>query len=309
MINEKQIHYLLTAAQEHNITAAARKLYISQPALSRMILDLEHTLGTPLFIRDHGNLYLTQVGEIYIRGCKDVLAVSRSVEKQISDINDSQSGQIRLGVTSLTGEFLLPFLLNTFEQQFPHVELVLIEERMSTLQEMVKMGKADLAFVYQTNEQDLGYRMVLENPIYLQVPSFFMKGSNVWKPGTDNPALSPSSLSGQPMILLKKGRGMREAADRFLMQYQISPSRIIETENIHLAQSLVTLDKGFTFVPSIAIWQSRPNDSAGFFCEIEHYPMYRSLYCCYRKYGYLTEAERFLINLIPDIRQGDGSCV
>lgn len=301
MINEKQIYYLLTVAEEHNITAAAQKLYISQPALSRMILDLEHALGTSLFIRNRGNLQLTQAGEVYLRGCKDVLAISKSVSKEISDLSDSRSGRITLGLTSVTGEFLLPAILDTFEQEFPHVELVLIEERMSVLQEMVKSGKADMAFVYQTDDSELEYRLILENPIYLQVPPFFMKGQSIWKPGSQNPPILPEALSGQPMILLKKGRSMREMADRLLMQFQITPGKVIETENIHLASSLVNLNKGFTFVPSIAMHHFSGSDNTSFYCQVKDYPMKRSLYCCYRKHGYLTVGERFLINMIPEI--------
>lgn len=301
MINDKQIHYLLTVAEECNITAAARKLYISQPALSRMILDLERSLGTALFIRDRGNLHPTQAGDIYLRGCRDVLAISNSVSKQISDLSDSKSGRITLGVTSLTGEFLLPYIWDSFELRFPHVELVLIEERMSVLQEMVKSGKADMAFVYQTDDPDLEYRLVLDNPIYLQVPPFFLEGQRIWNTGTQNPDISPRLLNGQPMILLKKGRGMREAADRLMMQFEITPGKIIETENIHLAGNLVRLNKGFTFVPSIAVHHFTANTHTSYYCQLEHYPMKRPLYCCYRKYGYLTEAERFLITLIPEI--------
>ena len=301
MINEKQIYYLLTVAEEHNITAAAQKLYISQPALSRMILDLERDLGTSLFIRNRGNLQPTQAGEVYLRGCKDVLAISKSVSKEISDLSDSRRGRITLGLTSVTGEFLLPAILDTFEQEFPHVELVLIEERMSVLQEMVKSGKADMAFVYQTDDPELEYRLILENPIYLQVPPFFMKEQSNWKPGSQNSPILPEALSGQPMILLKKGRSMREMADRLLMQFQITPGKVIETENIHLAGSLVNLNKGFTFVPSIAMHHFSGSDNTSSYCQVKDYPMKRSLYCCYRKHGYLTEGERFLINMIPEI--------
>lgn len=301
MINEKQIYYLLTVAEEHNITAAAQKLYISQPALSRLILDLEHALGTSLFVRNRGNLQPTQAGEVYLRGCKEVLAISKSVSKEISDLTNNQSGRITLGLTSLTGEFLLPAILDTFEQEFPLVELALIEERMSALPETVKSGKADMAFVYQTDDPELEYGLFLENPIYLQVPPFFIKEQPDWSPGRQNPAIMPETLSGQPMILLKKGRSMRELADRFLMQYQITPGKVIETENIHLASSLVNLNKGFTFVPSIAMHHFSRSDNASFYCQIKDYPMKRSLYCCYRKQGYLTMGERFLINIIPQI--------
>lgn len=301
MINEKQINYLLTVAEEQNITAAAQKLYISQPALSRMILDLEHTLGTSLFIRNRGSLQPTKAGEAYLRGCKDVLAISRSVSKEISDLCNSQSGRITLGLTSLTGEFLFPSILDTFEQKFPNVELVLIEERMSILPETVKSGKADMAFVYLTDDPQLEYRLFLKNPIYLQVPPFFLKDQTTWKPGSQNSLILPESLSGQPFILLKKGRSMREVAERFLTQYQITPGKVIETENIHLASSLVRLNKGFTFVPSIAMHHFSRSDDTSFYCQIKGYPMKRSLYCCYRKHGYLTMAERFLINMIPEI--------
>lgn len=301
MINEKQIYYLLTVAEEHNITAAAQKLYISQPALSRMILDLERDLGTSLFVRNRGNLQPTQAGEVYLRGCKDVLAVSKSVSKELSDLSGSRSGRITLGLTSLTGEFLLPAIWDTFEQEFPHVELVLIEERMSVLPEMVKSGKADMAFVYRSDDPELEYRLFLENPIYLQVPPFFVKEQPKWRPGSQNPPILPESLSGQPMILLKKGRSMREMADRLLAQFHITPGKVIETENIHLASSLVSLNKGFTFVPSIAMHHFSGSDNTGFYCQVKDYPMKRSLYCCYRKHGYLTVGERFLINMLPEI--------
>lgn len=156
-----------------------------------------------------------------------------------------------------------------------------------------------MAFVYRTQEPDLEYHLVLDNPIYLQVPPFFLEGKTDWKPGIQNPSILPEALSGQPMILLKKGRGMRNAADRLLMQFQITPGKIVETESIHLARSLVQLNKGFTFVPSIGIHHFSRSDHSSFYCQIKDYPMNRSLYCCYRKNGYLTEAERFLIDLIP----------
>lgn len=296
MINEKQIHYLLTVSEEKNITAAAKKLFISQPALSRLILDLEHSLDVALFIRERGNLHLTQAGEIYIQGCQDALAISDSVTKRIRDLKDSQSGSITLGVTSITGEFLLPYIWDSFEQSFPLVELTLMESNMNSLHEMVKNGKVDMALVYHTEEPELNYELVLENPIYLQIPPCFFNDKT-----KHNEYLQPEQLSNQPLILLKKGRGMREIADRFLTQFQIAPSKIIETDNIHLASSLVCLNKGFTFVPSIAVHHFSQNNSPYIYSEIDNYPMKRNLYCCYRKSGYLTKAERFLIDLISQV--------
>ena len=301
MINEKQIQYLLTVANECNITAAAKKLYISQPALSRMILDLEHALGTTLFIRDRGNLHPTQAGEVYLAGCREVLSVFHSVSKKILDLSQSRTGKIYFGTTALTGEFVLPQLIDSFEQAFPNVELVLTEGTMQELQNLVKSGKADLALTYQTDDDELDYRMVLENPIYVQIPPSFASSSHAFTSGKEIPELSADTLTGKTLILLNKGRGMRMIAEQFMQHFSIVPGKIIETNNIHLANRLVEADKGFTFIPSIALPLFTHNEKRGFFCQIRNYPMKRSLYCCYRKNAYLTEAELYLIRTIPQL--------
>lgn len=297
MINERLIQYLLAVAEEQNFTSAAKKLYISQPALSRMILDLERSLGTPLFVRDRGNLHLTRAGEIYVEGCREVLAVSRSVTKQIADLNGGRSGRIMLGVTAVTGEFLLPQILGDFEQKYPQVELVLTEEKASVLQDLVKRGKTDLALMYRT-DPDLECHMIAENPVYIQVPPAFTEGKTGWKPGKQNPQIEAEALQNQSLILLKKGRGMREIAEQFLKQFSIEPARIFETENIHLASRLAALNRGFTFIPGIAVSPLMQDEQRGYYCQVKGYPMKRNLYCCYRKQSYQTEAERYLIGRI-----------
>ena len=301
MINEKRIQYLLTVAQEQNITTAAKKLYISQPALSRMILDVEQELGAPLFIRDRSALRLTQAGEVYLRGCRQVLAIDRSVKREISDLLSSRRGKITLAVTALTGEFLLPRILNTFEATYPNVKLELLEERMKFLGDLVKDGKADLALVRKQEDTDLSYELVMENPVYVQVPPFYFKKKAGYRPGTQNLPIIPSELNDQPIVLLKKGRGLREEAERLFLQYQINPSEVIETENIHLANTLVQLNKGFSFIPDFAVHGFFSDDAASVYCRLSGYSFVRPLYCCYSKNRYLTQAERFLLNLITKI--------
>ena len=298
MINEKRIQYLLTVAQEQNITTAAKKLYISQPALSRMILDVEQELGTPLFIRDRSALRLTQAGKVYLRGCRQVLAIDRSVKREISDLLSSRRGKITLAVTALTGEFLLPRILSTFEAAYPNVKLELLEEKMRLLDEAVKNGKADLALVRRHDDPDLTYKLVMENPVYVQVPPFYFKKKAGYRPGTQNPSIAPSELNGQPIVLLKKGRGMREEAERLFLQYQITPSEVIETENIHLANTLVQLNKGFSFIPDVAVHGFFSDDASSIYCQLSGYSFVRPLYCCYSKNRYLTQAELFLLDLI-----------
>lgn len=305
MIHEKQIQYLLMVAQEQNITTAARKLYVSQPALSRMILDLEQQLGTPLFFRERGALRPTPAGEVYLQGCREVLAIDRSVKREISDLSGGLRGKITLAVTSLTEEFLLPHILGAFDAAYPNVQLDLMEERMQNMSGLVRDGKADLALVRTQGEPELSYTLVMENPVYLQVPPAYAAAHPEFRPGIQNPAIPPEVLHGQPVILLKKGRGLREGADRLFLQYSITPSTVLETDNLHVAHGLTQLNKGFTFVPSFAVRDFFHDDASSFYCPLKGYSFVRPLYCCYARHRYLTKAEHFLIQLISDASAGE----
>ena len=79
-----------------------------------------------------------------------------------------------LGVTAVTGEFLLPQILDDFEREYPQVELILTEEKAGVLQDLVKKGKTDLAFMYQT-DPELECHMIAENLVYIQVPLHLQK--------------------------------------------------------------------------------------------------------------------------------------
>lgn len=300
MINERLIMYLLTIAEEKSITAAAKKLFISQPALSKMLLELEHELGTDLFIRDRGHLQLSQAGEIYLNGCRRVLAVSDSVSKKLSDLSSGKTGQIVLGFTTFTAEAVLPKILLPFEKQYPFIKLLLVEERTPQLTEMVRNGKIDLAFLYQVNEAVLDTELVLEDQIYIQIPENFRKQLGISTYGISKIEFIPQLLENQSMVLLKEGRGMRTLANQFFYQQEIHPSRVIETENLHLANSLVCLNKGFTFVPGLAVDMLLPNST---YCRVmtRPYALKRKLYCCYRKQRYITMAEKYLIRLVSEL--------
>lgn len=300
MINEKQIRYLLTVAEEHSITAAAKKLFISQPALSRFIREVEDAIGTALFIRERGNLHLTPAGAVYLNGCQEVRQIAQAVKKEIAELTHSQTGKIILGVTPLTGEFVFPAILDAFTQAFPHVELTLREERMNVLDDLVKKGEVDLALVYHNHDPQLAYHFVYENRIYLQLPPTFAFENKSSPTATDFPTIAPTALAQQSLILLKKGRELREIADHFLATFQLVPPKILETENIHLASKLVSLRKGFTFVPAIFLRDQKPQ-STNLYAEIIDYPLKRELYCCHRKNAYLTAAEEFLIGKLPQI--------
>lgn len=300
MLTERQMQYLLTVAEEQNITAAARKLYLSQPALSRLLLNLEKELGTKLFIRDHGTMRLTQTGKIYLKGCREILAINKSVEREISDQTGSCGGKLLVGASALMGEFLLPRILNDFEQKYPHVELELVEAKASSLLDLVESGKVDLALSYDNDHPELNYMVLYREPLYIQVPPSFAAEYPELHPGTQNPPLRPQTLNDRPFIALRKGTGMYKVTEEFFRRFGITPSRVIETDNMHIANILVRLNRGFTLIPVIATHRFFYDEAESIYCAMSNGAIERTIYVCSRRNEYRTEAERFLLGLIAN---------
>lgn len=161
MFHEKYLRDFLTVCETGNITAAAARLGLSQPALSRIVKMVEKEAGMPLLVREASGVYLTQAGEIYARMARTMLESYRNGLREIHDIRDSQSGQIRLGLSRISSETLLPVILEQFRTLYPHVELHLTETLIRQLNPLLRQGKLDLALTYFTDDPELEYARLL----------------------------------------------------------------------------------------------------------------------------------------------------
>jgi DNA-binding transcriptional LysR family regulator len=85
-LDTKQIEYILKIAEENNITKAAEKLFLTQPALNQQLLRLEKELGTQLFHRSRTNWRPTQAGEIYLENARKMLLIKQETYRIIGDI-------------------------------------------------------------------------------------------------------------------------------------------------------------------------------------------------------------------------------
>lgn len=95
----KQLEYIVEIAEERNITKAAKKLYITQSALNQTLLKLEKEIGEPLFERSKINLYLTEIGKVYVEQAKKILEIKKETYEKIDEIKENYNSTIRIGLT------------------------------------------------------------------------------------------------------------------------------------------------------------------------------------------------------------------
>ena len=141
----KDFTYVLTIAEHQGITKAAEQLYLTQPALSIYLKNLEDRLGVPLFKRVGKKFILTYAGEKFVEEGRRVLRISTRLEKELVDIRENGKGELRIGMPLLRGITLLPATLPAFRREYPNVKVTIYEEDDGQLESLVLDGEIDLA--------------------------------------------------------------------------------------------------------------------------------------------------------------------
>lgn len=300
MISKKQMEALLTVAQEGNITRAAKKLYVSQPALSQMILGIERELGTPLFDRDAAPMHLTYAGEKYLAACIQIRSIYESATRQIEEIQDGSIGRITLGMSLHMSIFISHKILPRFFALYPKFDVKLMEGPPHSLAEMVLAGQVDLALVYQPQLGGLSYQPIAREKIYLAAPPFFYHQIPDCSVGVNNRALHMREVYDSPFILLKRGHGVRTLAEKIFSDSHCIPRTLLETDSIEVAHRLAKENLGFTFVPSTAIYYGNYVNTNGVYFPVADSISERELFVCFRKDTYRTRALDALIEIIAD---------
>jgi len=154
-MNLRQLAYFLKIADLRSFTNAAAALFVSQPALSRQIQQLEEELGTALFIRSDRGLKLTDAGELLMLRAPAILSDIAQLRNELQSIHAQEpSGALSVGMGMALRELLNVPLITRFQSRYPKVQLQLREGITGPLVEDVRLGLHDCALVFELESQE-----------------------------------------------------------------------------------------------------------------------------------------------------------
>lgn len=147
----RHIRYFLAVAEERNFTRAAARVGIGQPPLSQQIRDLEKEIGTQLFRRVPHGAELTEAGEAFLRSVRHMPEHAAVAVRNAQRAARGESGALRVGYTpgAMLNELVID-AVRTFRRRYPEVELTLTEQNSVALEEALREGDLDLAFLRPT---------------------------------------------------------------------------------------------------------------------------------------------------------------
>ncbi|MGI6764291.1 MAG: LysR family transcriptional regulator [Anaerovoracaceae bacterium] len=303
-MNYSKYQYIIKVAEHQSITKAAKELYISQPALTKYINNLEEELGIKLFDRNVIPIRLTYAGERYIAGIKKILDIKNRLDKEIEEISEMKKGRLTVGISSNRGALLLPYILPAFKKECPGIDVKIVEGTFAYFEEMMLKGEIDISFTaLPTFSSEVDYEIISENKIVLAVAKGhpILKGMDTSGNDLDHLLyIDPEKLNGQDFITLLPGQGLHRNTWQIFEKYNIKPGKIIETSSTNILYCLAAAGIGLAFVTDLCIKYTLPS-MMPVFCTVEEPAPIRKNIITYKKDGYISISARKFIDISKEI--------
>ena len=208
-----------SVARNLSFTKASQELFISQPAITKHIQELESTYQTRLFDRQGGKISLTESGQLLLEHCERILEEYRKLEYEMHLLHNQYTGELRLGASTTIAQYVLPPMLGTFISKFPQVELSLLNGNTREMEAALQEHRIDLAMVEGvTRLPNLRYTPFLEDELVVVVRT----GSHL--PVDDE--ITPQQLARLPLVLRERGSGTLDVFERAMLQHNIKLSTL-----------------------------------------------------------------------------------
>jgi LysR family transcriptional regulator, transcriptional activator of the cysJI operon len=286
-LNLFSLKIFLKVVECDGVSAAAKALLLSQPAVSMQIQNLENYLSTPLFLRKpSGKLVLTDAGKTLFAYSEKIVDLANDLLVSMEQHSHKALSETRLGACFVAGRYLAPLMLDAFKKKNPNTNVSIVITRAQSIFDAISIGKLDLGIVGRAFKKKLFVGTEL-----LQVPLTLFTAR---QKGETPLRLSLKELRDIPLIAREEGAGCRHQFQDFLNQkkekiyhFQI----IAESESIEAIKNLVKSGYGFAVLPEFMI---KKEIEAGFFSEIhlhEGQPM-QTFYVFYRKGHRLSRTQQ-----------------
>lgn len=202
------------AAAKLNFSEAADELFISQPAVSKHIKELESEFGIALFNRMGGRVELTTAGLRLLGFVEQMLELEKSARFDINLLQQKYSGQLRLGASTTIGQYILPGILAQFYQKYPDVSLQLFNDNTARVEKALVNGEIDFGLIEGSSKNSrLKYVPFTKDEIVAVVHSS--------QPLAKLDELSIQELLKTPVVLREVGSGSLEVIADHLRQHSI----------------------------------------------------------------------------------------
>jgi len=208
-----------TVAQRLNFTRAAKELFITQPAVTRHIHELEQHFKVKLFERNGTRIKLAPAGKRLLQHTEELFAVYRNLEFDMSSLTQGFSGRLFLGGSMTTAPYIIPPILADFHSRYTEVQVSLITGNTQQIEQALEDQQIDLGIVEgHSRNPSIKYTEFMKDEIVLV--------SNLAHPLAKKQSIRPEELTRIPLLLREPGSGSLEVLAHALKEVGLKLSQL-----------------------------------------------------------------------------------
>lgn len=204
-----RLNVFYTVAKRLSFTKAAAELYVTQPAVTKHIQELEHHFGTALFDRRGNQISLTTAGSLLLRHAETIMATYRQLEFDMNALKGEPGGALRLGASTTVAQYVIPPVLARFHEQSADVSISLLSGNTEQIEQQLLNNNIDLGLVEgRTHHSDIRYTTFVKDELVLVCRADH--------PLADRDEITLNELRAVPILLRERGSGSLEVVEHAL---------------------------------------------------------------------------------------------
>jgi DNA-binding transcriptional LysR family regulator len=246
---DRRLQVFHAVARHLSFTRAADALFMTQPAVTFQIKQLEEQYNTRLFERRHGGISLTPAGELVLSYAERILALSDELETRVSEMTGEMRGPLLVGASTTIAEFMLPRILGEFNALYPQVRARLIVANSESIEGRVAEHSLDIGLI-EAPAKLAGLTSLICCEDELKVicaPDY---------PLAERTSVKPKDLAEYEFISREPGSGTREITDAYFRSHKVAPEGLktqMELGSPEALKGVVATGLGFAIVSQAVV--------------------------------------------------------
>ncbi len=247
-IDLKHLRLIQMIASEGSLSKAAKKMFLTQSALSHQLKELEEHLGTPVFHRMNRNLVFTAEGNIMLNSARSILPEFEILERELKKHGSGETGELSISAECYTCYHWLPPILKKFANEYPNIEIRICTENIHKPLDFLRNGKLDLVVTQRTEpDKNIAYKELFTDELVLVIPASH--------PFSKLEFIKAQDFAGQTLLTHSP-----KNEEGIVFQKLLNPSnvKVGKLVYVHLTEAVVEMVRAGLGIAVLAKWALKP---------------------------------------------------
>jgi DNA-binding transcriptional LysR family regulator len=240
-----QIEAFLAVAERRSVSAAATALYVTQPALTTRIKNLEREVGVELFVRHGRGMRLTAEGRAFRPHAQRALQELAAGRELLRELREGRVGELLVGAAPAISTYVLPLVLTRFQAAFPNVHLIVRTGHSEEVLELVLREQVQVGLV-----RELPHPAVTSTPLYEDEIVLVVHQGHRF---ADGRSIAVGRLADERLILFDRTSSYFVLTSAFFREAGVVPRGVMELDNVDATKKMVEHGLGIAFLPYTAV--------------------------------------------------------